>query len=90
MGIGRYHGQTKTLMELRKTPTVELLDQDEHLLVSLSQGTSAYYIGTPVNFHMKGEALLWAYVIPVFSLLQKKQYSEQEHMHKSRIEFRQM
>jgi hypothetical protein len=52
MGVGRYHGQTKTLVELRKAPPVELLDQDQHLL--------------------------------------KKQHTEQEQMHKSRLEFRQI
>ena len=33
MAVGRYHGQTKTLVELKKTPVVELLDPDQHLLV---------------------------------------------------------
>ena len=41
MGVGRYHGQTKTLVELRKAPPVELLDQDQHLLVGFS-GPSTY------------------------------------------------
>ena len=38
MGVGRYHGQTKTLVELRKAPPVELLDQDQHLLVCCLSG----------------------------------------------------
>lgn len=35
MGVGRYHGQTKEIIALRKPPAVELLDPDQPALVSI-------------------------------------------------------
>lgn len=35
MGVGRYHGQTKEIIALRKLPAVELLDPDQPALVSI-------------------------------------------------------
>lgn len=33
MGLGRYHGQTKAIIALRKPPAVELLDPEQQELV---------------------------------------------------------